>query len=197
MAEKITPDYIEDLKRYQYANVAARLLSNEEDAHFAKGALEKLLDEMSPADKGIAEGFYQGAFASEEGIKIAAKINAKKYDNARGKLSIGEFYEVRFNIIKSILGEDKAKEAKTVFDKYSEQTVGSILKKVAQADEKIQNKSGIYNEKEFEEAKKTLDKLKYMNNIINLIEQRNYEELRNGATKNTYKELISESLKAA
>jgi hypothetical protein len=196
MTEENKPKYLEDLARYQYADVAARLGSSEETAPFAKGALEKLVDSFG-VDKEILEGLKAGTYASEEGINTAIGIYAGKYEKALGSMNVTEFYDTRSGILKSILGDEKANEAKAVFEKYKEQTVGSIKKKVSQAQMISKDKTGYFNDKQKEDAKKTIEKLGSIMTLISLLEQRNYEELRNGATKPTYKETFGELLKKA
>lgn len=195
MANEDKPKYLEDLTRYSYANVGLRLLSNKEDAPFARGALEKLVDSFG-VDKDILDGLKAGTFASKEGVQTAIQIYAGKYQKALGSLDVPEFYDVRSGILKSLLGE-KANEAKTVFEKYKGQTVDSITKKFRQANAKLEDDTGLFDDKAKEEAEKTLRKLAPIYNLITLLEKRNYEELKNGATKSTYKEMINESLKEA
>lgn len=188
--------YLEDLARYQYGDVAGRLGSDEKTAPFMKGALEKLIDSFD-IDKDILSGLKEGAFASEQGIATATQIYAEKYQNALKQTKVMEFYEVRSSTLKSLLGDEKAEESKAVFEKYQDQTIGSILNKFEQAQEKIKSKNGLFDEKAKAEAKKTSEKLAPIYNLITLLEQRNYEELRNGATKSTYKEMINEFLRKA
>ncbi|MDD5012449.1 MAG: hypothetical protein PHQ66_02280 [Candidatus Nanoarchaeia archaeon] len=194
--EETKPKYLEDLTRYNYANVAHRLLSNKEDAPFARGALEKLVGGFG-VDKDILEGLKAGTFASKEGIQTAIQIYAGKYEKALGSLSIPEFYDVRYGSLKSILGDEDANKAKAVFEKYKDQTVGSITKKFRQANAKLEDDTELFDEKAKEEAEKTMKKLAPIYQLIQLLEKRNYEELRNGAMKDTYKQMINESLKEA
>lgn len=190
------PKYLEDIARYQYADVAMRLYQNEEDRQFTKGALEKLVDNFG-VDKDVLEGLKEGTFASEEGIAKATQIYAGKYQKALGSCDVTEFYDLRYNILKSLLGDEKSKEAKSVFEKYKGQTVGSITKKVTQSQAIIKDQTGLFDDKKKEEAKKTLEKYGAIFNLIQRIGQRNYEELKNGATKSTYQKMINEDLKAA
>ena len=196
MTEEEIPQYIQDLERYQFGNVAARLYSKEEDAPFARGALEKLVSGFN-VDKDILEGLKAGTFASEEGIKTAAGIYAGKYKKSLETLKVSEFYDVRFSTLKSLLGDAKAAEAKETFEKYKDQSIGSIMKKISEAQAKLDDKTGLFDEAAKAEAQKTIDKFGPIFNIIQVLEQRRYEELRNDATKSTYKEMITESLKKA
>jgi hypothetical protein len=193
MTEEEIPKYIEDLNRYQYADVAGRFASSEETAEFVPGALEKLVSGFG-VDKDILEGLKQGTLASKEGIETAVKIYSDKYKKSLGTLKVSEFYDVRYSTLKSLLGEEKAMEAKVTLEKYSEQSVGSITKKVEQANAILKDKTGLFDEEKKAEAKKTLEKLGPVYNIIQLIEQRKFEELRNDATKSFYKDSITEFL---
>ncbi len=201
MTDEKKPQYLEDLVLYQYADVALRLASDEKNAPFAKGALEKLCDKFGEVlgdKKGILDGFKEGALVSEQGINTAINNYSGKYQKALGSMDITEFYNVRSGILKSVLGEDEFNKSKEVFEKYKGQKVSSITDEVEQAQARLQDKKGLnFNEKQKEEAKKILEKLAPIYSIIQFTEKRNYEELMNGATKNTYKELISEALKKA
>ena len=198
--ENKTPNYLEDIALYQYANVAARLASNEQTAQFAKGGLEKMIGDFENIlgdKKGILDGFKAGAFASKEGIETALNIYAGKYQKALGGLNVSEFYDLRLKTLTSILGEEKAGEAKTVFEKYEDKTIGAIKKKYQQAITIANDRSDLFDEEKKEEAKKTIEKLTPIYNVIGLLEDRNYEQLMPGATKSVYKEMISEALEKA
>ena len=193
MTDEEIPKYIEDLNRYQYANVAARFASKEEDAQFVPSALEKLVSGFG-IDKDMIEGLKEGTLASKEGIETAVQIYAGKYQKALGTLKVSEFYDVRYSTLKSLLGEEKAMEAKVTLEKYSEQSIASINKKFEQASYILKDKTGLFDEEKKAEAKKTLEKLGAVYNVIQLIEQRRFEELRNDATKSFYKDSITEFL---
>jgi len=200
MVEEVEPKYLEDIALYQYADVAKRLASNERTAQFASGGLEKMVGDFEKvlgSNKELLDGFKAGALASKEGVEIAINIYAEKYKNALGKINVSEFYELRLKTLTSILGEEKAEEAKNVFAKYEGQTVGSIKKKYEQAIAIINDKNDLFDEKKKEDAKKTIQELNAVYGLINLLEDRNYEELMLGATKSVYKQLISEALKRA
>ncbi|MCL5018385.1 MAG: hypothetical protein M1416_01305 [Candidatus Pacearchaeota archaeon] len=196
MGDEQKPKYLEDIARYQYADVANRLGSNEADAPFARGALEKLVDSFG-VDKDILEGLKAGTFASEEGVAKAIQIYHGKYQKALGSCDVTEFYNLRYNTLKSLLGDEKANEAKSVFEKYKGQTVGSITKKYTQAQAIVNDKTGLFDDKKKEEAQKTIKKMEAIFHLIQTIEKRNYDELKNSATKSAYKESINELLKVA
>jgi len=193
MTEEQKPKYLEDLTRYQYANVAGRFMMNKEDSRFIPGALEKMVDSFG-IDKDMIEGFKAGAFASKEGVETATKIYAQKYHQALENLSLSEFYDVRSGTLKSLFGDEKAEEYKSFFGKYEGQTVGSIVKKITQSQTIINDQTGLFDEEKKKEAKKTLEKYASISNVIKLLEDRNFEELRSGATKLTYKELIKKEI---
>jgi hypothetical protein len=101
---------------------------------------------------------------------------------------------LRLKTLTSILGDEKAEEAKAVFEKYGEQTIGAIKKKYQQAIAIVNDRNDLFDEKKKEEAKKIIEKLNPIYTIIDLLEERNYEELMPGATKSVYKEMISDAL---
>ena len=194
------PKYLEDIALYQYADVAKRLASNEQTAPFASGGLEKMIGDFGKIlgeNKELLDGFKAGAFASKEGIEIAINIYAGKYQNALGKMNVSEFYDLRLKTLTSLLGDEKAEEAKAVFAKYEGQSVNSIRKKVIQANAILKDKTELFDEKQKEEAKKTIERLSPIYSLITLLEERNYEELMPGATKSVYKEMITEALEKA
>ena len=198
--ESKTGKYLEDIALYQYADVAGRLASNEQTAPLAKGGLERMVTDIEKYlgdKKDVIEGFKAGAFASEEGINTAIQINAGKYQKALGGLNISEFYNLRLKTLTSILGEKKAEEAKAVFAKYEGQTIGSIKKKYEQARAIVSDRNDLFDEEKKEGAKKTIAKLQPLYTLIQLLENRNYEEIAPGATKSVYKELISDALTKA
>jgi hypothetical protein len=193
MTEEETPKYIEDLNRYQYANVAARFASSEETVEFVPSALEKLVSGFG-IDKDMIEGLKQGTLASKEGIETAVQIYASKYKKALGTLKVSEFYDVRYSTLKSLLGEEKAMEARVTLEKYADSSIASITKKVEQANAILKDQTGLFDDEKKAEAKKTIEKLGSVYNIIQLIEKRKFEELRLDATKQVYKESITEFL---
>jgi len=197
-----TSKNLENLALYQYANVAGRLASSKETVPFAKGALERLASDFEKIlgeNKELLDGFKAGALASPEGIAGTINIYNGKYQKALDGLDFNEFYDVRAGILKSILGEKKAEEAKAVFEKYNGQTIGSIRKKMEQAEYILNPEApeGMFDEEKKKAAKKTKEKLEPIYKLFTLLEQRNYEELKNGATKSTYKELLTEALEKA
>jgi len=196
MTEEEIPQYIQDLNRYQYADVAARLGSSEETAQFVPSTLEKLVSGFG-VDKDILEGLKQGTLASKEGIETAVKVYAGKYKKSLETLKVSEFYDVRCSTLKSLLGEGKATEAKEIFEKYAEQSIGSIMKKIGQAQAIFKDKTGLFDDAKKAEAKKTLEKLGAISDLIQLLEERKFEEIRNDATKQYYKDNITELLTKA
>ena len=193
MAEEEIPQYIQDLNRYQYANVAARFGSSEDTAQFVPSALEKLVSGFN-IDKDILEGLKAGTLASEEGVKTAVNIYAGKYKKSLDTLKVSEFYDVRYSTLKSLLGEEKAMEAKVTMEKYADQSIGSINKKISQAQAKIKDNTGLFDDAAKAEAKKTIEKLGPIATIIQMIEERKFEEIRNDATKQYYKDNITKIL---
>ncbi len=195
--------YLEDIALYQYGGVAGRLASNEQTAPFAVGGLEKLTAEIKKKleEKGLStkilEGFRAGSMASREGINTAIGAYSNQYEDALGMLDVTDFYNLRFEQLKYALGEEKAVEAKVKFDKYKGQTVSSILKKISQANAILKDNTGLFDEKQKNEAKETLEKLRAIATLIELPEMINYEKLMPGATKDVYKQRIKDALDKA
>lgn len=147
------PKYLEELATFQYADVGRRLYANKADAQFAPSALEKLVDSFK-VDKRLLGGLLAGTMASKRGIQNAILTYAEEYQKILGSIDISEFYDVRYNILKSLLGDEKANKAKATFEKYKGQTVGSIKKKVVQAQAISKDQTGLFDEKKKDEAKK-------------------------------------------
>ena len=196
MAETSTPKYLEDITRYQYGNVTARLAADKATAPFAKGSLEKLIDSFG-LDKDIISGLKAGTLASQQGVNTAIEIYNKKYEDSLSQANVMDFYGLRVPVIKGLLGDEEAEKAKSVFEKYSTETIGSIRKNYNQAQAKINDDTGLFDKKQKEDAQKVIEKYAGIYSIVELLEQRNFDELKNGATKSTYKELLSNALKQA
>ena len=194
-----TSKYLEDIALYQYADVAARLASNEQTAQFAVGGLERMVRDFEKKleDNNLDKNMLKGVrllMASKEGINMAVRAYAEDYENALGKLDVVDFYNLRLKTLTSVMGKEDAEAAKNIFEKYKGQTVSSIKKKIAQANAKLKDKTGLFDEKQKEEAKAIIEKLGPIYNIITLAEQRNYEELSVGATKSVYNQMFKDNL---
>jgi hypothetical protein len=195
--ENKTGKYLEDIALYQYADVAARMHSNEQTQQFAVGALEKLVSDFEKVlgdKKDIIQGFKAGALATQEGVQIATGIYAGQYKKALEGLNFSEFYDLRLKQLTSILGKEKAEKAKEAFAKYEGQTLGSVIKEYEQAEAILKDKTGLFDEKKKKEAKETKEKWQYLHNIVNSVELWNYFELLPGAAKSVFKNSLSESI---
>ncbi|MDO8528472.1 MAG: hypothetical protein Q7S06_01105 [Nanoarchaeota archaeon] len=196
--------YLADAVLYQDADVALRLASNKETAQFAVGGLEALFEklekelEKNGLDKRILSGAKLASLSSKEGVNTAVGVYGEQYRrDALGMLRMPDFYTLRLNEITSILGEEKAKAAKAVFDKYKEKTIGSIKQEVEQANEILESKSELYDEKQKEKANETLTKLMPIYNLIELFEQKNYDNLMPNAKKRGYERMATDFLSKA
>ena len=116
-----------DFMKYQYGALAGRLAQSEESGRYAPSALE-----MLAGSKGLnlgeeAQGFIRGTNASEDGIKTAIGIYAKKFQEKRGEYKPVELASWYSNVLSSISPED----AKKITGKLAEydETLSDINKK--------------------------------------------------------------------
>jgi len=89
----LNDDLAKELKRYQYAELAANSLKGE-DALSAGICLEKLAGDIGLQKSSEGYGFLESSLASEDGIKAATEIYFKKYQKAYEKATIGDLWDV-------------------------------------------------------------------------------------------------------
>jgi hypothetical protein len=161
---------LEDLTRYQYGSLAARLLQSQDGGLYVPGALEQLASDLGIKES--AEGFIQGTMASEKGLETAVMTYAGKYEKAMGELTIKELY----NTYKKCFEGNLSYEEKEIVDKkysFNEAKVGEMKKKIA----KLQHQAKSPDEKEREKAKKELEEYQDLVYLFTIVQDNLYKNL--------------------
>jgi len=180
---------LEDLTRYQYGALSARLLQTKEGSAFIGGALEQLAYDLNIEKSAL--GFIRGSMASENGLKIAAGEYAEIYENAEGELKISELYNFyKKDIDKYLKGEEK----EIISKKYASDNtnVGDIKKKIA----KIKHNLKSPDEKERKDAEKEIKEYQDIIVLLHVIQDEQYKNLLPKAIERTNKRLLEGLAKA-
>lgn len=174
---------LEDLTRYQYGALSARLSQSEEGSSYIGGALEQLASDLGIEES--AEGFIHGSMASEQGLKMAAGVYAKKYENALGELKISELYNFYKKDIDKYLEDD---EKEIISKKYASDNtnLGDVKKKIA----KIQHNLKSPDEKERKDAEKAMKEYQNISILLHIVQDEQYKNLLPKAIERTNKNLL-------
>ena len=176
-----------DFMKYQYGALAGRLAQSEESGRYAPSALE-----MLAGSKGLnlgeeAQGFIRGTNASEDGIKTAIGIYAKKFQEKRGEYKPVELASWYSNVLSSISPED----AKKITGKLSEydETLSDINKKYIAADHLLSgvNKGIKFDDEKIAQAKKIKEKYQLVLEVLGMLDNYTFEDLRTDAVKTARK----------
>jgi len=191
---------INELKRYQYADLAATALKSE-DTLSAGISLEKLAEVMGIPKGSDGYGFVEGSTASEDGIKVAAGVYSKKFQSAFEKATVGDLWAVYQN-------NDFNDGEKTLYGakimQYSRLKVKELQAKLKENKEKL--KKVMDGKEKLREAEllKLDSETKMLNDILGLIEgakQLNYmilsEPVQKEAMKRQKKAVKSQMQKIA
>ncbi|MEK6912865.1 MAG: hypothetical protein AABX26_02825 [Nanoarchaeota archaeon] len=176
-----------DFMKYQYGALAGRLAQSEESGRYAPSALE-----MLAGSKGLnlgeeAQGFIRGTNASEDGIKTAIGIYAKKFQEKRGEYKPVELASWYSNVLSSISPED----AKKITGKLAEydETLSDINKKYIAADHLLSgvNKGIKFDDEKIAQAKKIKEKYQLVLEVLGILDNYTFEDLRTDAVKTARK----------
>ncbi|MEK6841826.1 MAG: hypothetical protein AABX91_01605 [Nanoarchaeota archaeon] len=176
-----------DFMKYQYGALAGRLAQSEESGRYAPSALE-----MLAGSKGLnlgeeAQGFIRGTNASEDGIKTAIGIYAKKFQEKRGEYKPVELASWYSNVLSSISPED----AKKITGKLAEydETLSDINKKYIAADHLLSgvNKGIKFDDEKIAQAKKIKEKYQLVLEVLGMLDNYTFEDLRTDAVKTARK----------
>lgn len=182
---------LDDLIRYENGESAKRLYQSEEGKKFVPGALDNLMGSLHE----------DAALSTRVAIKHGGEediieLYAGKYQKALGSLDIEELLEKQYEgILNSYLDEIKATKIRKEFAKFSNATVGDIRKEFASSQYILlgeQTESYKFSDKEVENAQKTFKEYEKINNILELLEDIKFENLRPIAAKKTYKQHLEE-----
>ena len=172
---------IEDMNRYQYGALAARLLGEKQT--YAVGALEQLASDLGVDES--AEGFVNAAMSSEKGIEIAIMTYAQKYQEAQGKLTVSQFYNNYKEVLESYLGDS---EKETLAKKYDGND--KSMKEIQTIISKAQHNLKSPDEKDRENAEKAMEKYQDIAGIMQVILDEQYKNLLPKAIERTNKRML-------
>lgn len=176
-----------DFMKYQYGALAGRLAQSEESGRYAPSALE-----MLAGSKGLnlgeeAQGFIRGTNASEDGIKTAIGIYAKKFQEKRGEYKPVELASWYSNVLSSISPEDAKKITGKLAE--SDETLSDINKKYIAADHLLSgvNKGIKFDDEKIAQAKKIKEKYQLVLEVLGMLDNYTFEDLRTDAVKTARK----------
>jgi hypothetical protein len=174
-------------EKYMYGALAGRLTQSKESSRYAPSALEILAGKKGLNLGEEALGFIRGTQASEEGIKTAINVYAGKFEEERGKykpIDMAQWYD---SILKDLDAGDKQKIV-GVLGKYSE-TIGSIVKKFSQAGYITAEEApeGLFTPQQIASAKATLEKYGEVLQVMDILDNYKFEELRSDAVSSRRK----------
>jgi len=182
---------LDDLMRYEDAELASRLYQSEEGKKFVPGALDNLMGSLHE----------DAALSTRVAIKHGGeediiKVYAEKYQKTLNSLNIEQLLDKQYEgILNSYLDEIKATKIRKEFAKFSNGKLGDIRKEFESSKYLLVGKmKGLLNptDKEVENAEKTFKEYEKINNIIELFEDIKFENLRPIAAKKTYKQHLEE-----
>lgn len=174
-------------EKYMYGALAGRLAQSKESSQYAGSALEMLAGSRGLNLGEEALGFIRGTQASKEGIKTAINVYAGKFEEERGKykpIDMAQWYD---SILKDLDAGDKQKIVGALA-KHTE-TLGSIIKKISQAGYITNDEApeGLFTKEQIDSAKKTLEKYGEVLQVMNVLDNYKFEELRTDAVSSRRK----------
>jgi hypothetical protein len=176
-------DLVDILSTHQYAPVAL-IATKKKDYELAKGALEKLAEDMHLDNR--SKGFREAAYVSDEGVERAAMEYAGEFNNAFYNCKILNLRDYFLEAAPLRLGKTLSAHEKVMFeartDKYKNETLSQIKEKLDKAKETLKKAKTIApnNPLEISQAYETLSLYANISNIfegllaknVNFLEQK-------------------------
>lgn len=195
----MTNTHYERATKYRLSRLAAE---NSEDPHFLRAALEKQIESFPWYDEDDAQVVVAGALASEEGIKVTLSAYVGKYDEALGRMKMNEFLDdsVYGRDLRGFLGDgsEKHQRALAKFREYSDETYGSIVKKIKEASAvkkvKAMAKDLGISADAVKQAEETLKKYSNIMTILTALEANKLEALRPAIKERATKRILESIL---
>jgi hypothetical protein len=164
-------------EKFQYGKLAGKLLS--ENPNYARGSLDVLAGDLGISD--AAKGFIEGAYASEKGLEVAAKVYSKSFDDEFGKLKTSEAYSWYEPTLEGVDASEKDK-LKNAFTK-EDLDLNSVQKEYQKAAFTLQAPEGMFDDKAKNAAKDTFKKYQEIMALKESFDQYKFEALRDRAVK--------------
>lgn len=152
------------LERYEYGKLAQTLKDSPDYANIALGLVDRSY--MDSADEEIFDKYL----SSKEGVETASLIYSKAYDKAHSSATVGELGNYYSSLIEDIVGDEDRESLETELDKFSDETLGDINKKVAKALYILQGaKKGLYDASE-DELRSAISTSKKYETVVQMIQ---------------------------
>lgn len=164
-------------EKFQYGKLAGNLMK--ENPAYAKGALDVLAGDLGLTD--AAKGFIEGAYASEDGLKVAANVYTKSFDEEFGKLKTSD----AFSWYESTLGDLDASEKDKIKNAFTKEDVdlNTVQKEYQKAAFTLQAPEGMFDDAAKDAARDTLKKYQEIMALKESFDQYKFESLRERAVK--------------
>lgn len=178
---------LEALSRYEYGALAGDLIRT--NPSLASQSL-MLLNENLNDDKGTRNLMQEFVYSNERGIKKAIEVYAGEYEKALGSSTIGElssnYYE---NTLEGLAEEDDLVTINDELEKFDDDTLENIEKKVEEANYDLVGASKGYrnlSEKEIKELENTIEKYVNVVSILGVLRGAKLESLRPNVAERSY-----------
>lgn len=195
MAEEKS-NYLEDMKRYQYGELAKRLSQSKENQRFVPGALEQLASDI----KEISESenlLLKDLIKKGQGLESILEVYPAKYGKEYNNLTVEELLSHYEKILNDYLTKERVMKIKENFGKVGGEKLGDIEKKLNKAMYDMLGKQKGYrefSEKELKSIQDVIGKYGLIKDILNLLEDIKFEELRPTATENAYRQELTKKV---
>lgn len=163
-----------EFEKYAFGALAKQLYERGEKA-YAAGALEALAGKDGLDLGEEAQGFIQGAYASENGIQTAIQIYQQTFAEKRGQEKIKDLFSWYNPILGNATSQQSA-NIQTIFD--VDETLGDVTNKVLEAQHILSSPQGMFNQAEIDAAKDTANKYQGVVELLGQLDNFMYEDMR-------------------
>ena len=187
------PEY----RALDYSLVAARAFSDD-DPITTRKSLQRLVGdtviENSPAREAYMRiaGYNENDKTNKDLVANAINGFMSAYNEYRGKRTVEQYIGDFSSNIMPYLG---AQNLENIVKEFGSEKIGDIEEKIAQAKEAIESKTKRYKKEDKEEAQKTLEKYKLIQEAINRAQNDSTTSLYNPLKQETMKEQWEERYK--
>lgn len=180
-----------EFEKFKYGALAQRFLESKESSKFVDGALLVLGNELGLGDD--ANGFIEGALASEEGTKKAANIYSSSFE--KGFKTQDASKMDWYNKTLEGLPSEEQDKFKKVFSDQVGKTYEAIIQEFSAAAYKMQAPKGMFTDSDIDSAKKVVEKYQKFLGVKETLDDYIFEGLRGKAVdasrKRNLKDLAS------
>ena len=166
-----------EFEKFKYGELAQRFLGSEESAKFVDGALLVLGKDLGLGDD--AEGFIEGALASEEGTAKAAEIYSTSFNKGFNTQDASKMDW--YNGTLAGLSSEEQDKFKKVFSDQSGKTYQKIQEEFSKAAYTIRAPKGMFSDTDNDGPKKTVEKYQKFLGVKENLDDYVFEGLRGKA----------------